>query len=137
MVYERYGVGIDCILRRYRHICRYVVKGLVPAREGVALARRVCGSCRGFAVVDGLRVEHCAVMVYERYGVGIDCILSRYRHICRYVVKGLVPACEGIAIARRVCRSCRGSSFKYALRAENGAVPILERYGVICLNRSR
>ena len=137
MVYERYGVGVDCILSRYRHVCRYVVKGLVPAREGIALARRVCRSCRGFAVVDGLRVEHCAVMVDERYGVGVDCILSRYRHICRYVVKGLVPACEGIALARRVCRSCRGSSFKYALRAENGAVPILERYGVICLNRSR
>ena len=66
-----YGVAVDAVLRGNNEVCGNIGECLVPTREGVARAGRVCGSCCRFTMFNLLRLQHRSVPILE-----CDCMIS-------------------------------------------------------------
>ena len=112
-ILEGYGVGVDAVLCGNNKVCGNVVERLIPAREGVARAGRICGGCCRAAVLYLLSLQHRTVPVLEGYGVGVCAVLCRNNEVCGNIGERLVPTGEGVARAGRVCGGCCRAGMVY------------------------
>ena len=68
-------IAVNTVLSLYGDIACYVIERLVPTGEGIALALGIVGSDSAVAVIYGLLIKLCIIVVNEGYGVGdaIEC----------------------------------------------------------------
>ncbi len=102
LIHESHGINIDGVLRLHGEVRLHVTEVLVPAGEVIALYCR-CFRCRsGVPPRNLLVLQRLTVLVHKLYSIDIDGILRLHRQVTRHVTEVLVPAREGIALARRV-----------------------------------